>query len=211
MHIERVWRNIPVQLAGAADDSTQRFKFKDVLPGLKAYRDLVGPIDWLLNAGLIIKRPICHSSQSPLAGYVRENIFKLQMFDVGILGTMAGISLKSIDAFDFGTYKGYLVENFVSQELCASHPNLTTTQTLHAWNEGHAEIEFLLESHQGNIPVEVKSGARIRAKSMRSYVERWQPKTSIVISSREYSETDGKTHRQINLPLYLTARLWSEI
>ena len=211
MHIERVWRNIPVQLAGVADGSTQRFIFKDVLPGLKAYRDLAGPIDWLMNAGLIIKRPICHSSQAPLAAYVRENIFKLQMFDVGVLGTMAGISLKSIDAFDFGTYKGYLVENFVAQELCASHPSLATTPFLHSWNEGQAEIEFLLESHQGNIPVEVKSGGRLRAKSMRSYTERWQPPTCIVISAREYSETKGEAHRQVNLPLYLTARVWAEV
>lgn len=211
MHIERVWRNVPLQLASHTDGSTQRFKFKDIIPGLKAYRELVRPIDWLTNAGLIIRRPICHSSGAPLAAYTKENIFKLQMFDVGMLGTMTGLSLKGIDAFDFGTYKGYLAENFVAEELCSSYPLRTAMPALHAWNEGQAEIEFLLESDAGPVPVEVKSGGRVRAKSLRSYCERWNPELSVIISAREYSEIQVGAQRQVNLPLYLTERLWKEL
>ncbi len=210
MHIERVWRAIPSQLAGSVDDATQRFRFKDVLPGLKAYRDLAGPIDWLLKAGLVIKRPICHSAATPFAAYTKENIFKLQMFDVGLLGTMAGLSLKTIDSFDFGTYKGFLVENFVAQELLAAHPHRGSVPALHAWSEGQAEIEFLVDSENGPVPVEVKSGTRIRAKSMASYIERWRPKTSLILSARDYAESINDGVRQIRLPLYLAARVWGE-
>lgn len=205
MHIERTWRNVPQQLAQSQDTSTSRFKFKDVLPGLASYRDLSGPINWLIRSGLLIKVPICQSAQLPLSAYVKENIFKLYMFDVGILTTMLDLKPKTIMDFDFGTYKGYLAENFVLEELQASQTIPSYSSTFYAWQEGQAEIEFLLQDNSEVIPLEVKAGTKVRAKSLRSFMDRYQPKHSIILSGRmpDIVEKDGTN--QMNLPLYFAS------
>ena len=41
MHIERLWRNIPAQLAREHDGSAGKFKFKGVIPGIKRYSNNV--------------------------------------------------------------------------------------------------------------------------------------------------------------------------
>ncbi len=208
MHIERVWRNVPQQLALAQDASTNRYKFKNVITGVNAYRDLAGPIDWLVRAHMVHKIAICHSADSPIAAFTKENIFKLYMFDTGILGALLNLQPSLIQDFDFGTYKGYLAENFVAAELIATRPHRAGEPSLHAWCQGQAEIEFLVESSLGAIPIEVKSGQRIRAQSLRSFNDRYKPAVSIILSARRPSETiDGST-RHINLPLYLASRIW---
>jgi uncharacterized protein len=81
MHIERVWRQVAQHLATAQDGATEKFKFKDVLPGVNSYRQLAGPIDCLQTAAMIINAPICHSIATPLKAYTKPNMFKLYMFD----------------------------------------------------------------------------------------------------------------------------------
>ena len=73
------------------------------------------------------------------------------------------------------SYKGYVAENFVQTELCArvGHPT-------YGWFAGRAEVEFLQRCRSGEVvPVEVKSGSRTRARSLRSYIERYAPSRAI--------------------------------
>ena len=208
MHIERVWRSIPQQLASALDGSTARFKFKDVVPGIASYRDLSGPLDWLVRAHNVLKVPICHEARSPIAAFTKENIFKMYVFDSGILTAMLNLQPGTIQDFGFGTYKGYIAENFVAGELLATRPMPSEDSLLHAWSEGSSEIEFLLETSRGPIPIEVKSGNRIRSQSLRSFNERYKPTASIILSARPPAETkDGPTCK-INLPIYLASSIW---
>ena len=138
MHINRVWRSIPEQLARTQDGNSTRYKFKGVIPGVSRYSGFVGPIDWLDAAGLIIKVPICYSGQLPLSAYTKENIFKLYCFDVGILGALSNLPPAAIMEYDYGTYKGYFAENFVAQELLAKNTQL------YSWMEGAAEVNFYI-------------------------------------------------------------------
>ena len=110
MHIERVLRNIPSQLAREQDGSAPKFKFKGVIPGIRGYSRLAGAIDWLAAAGLIHKVHIINRGELPFSAFSKENTFKLFMFDVGLLGAMADLPVKSILDYDFGTYKGYFAE-----------------------------------------------------------------------------------------------------
>ena len=73
MHIDRVLRSIPTQLSKTLNTSANKFKFKDVIPGCDRYRQLTNTIDWILNAGLIIKANIVDTSRSPLKAYVKES------------------------------------------------------------------------------------------------------------------------------------------
>jgi predicted AAA+ superfamily ATPase len=211
MYIDRVWKSVPQQLASFFDDSTSRYKFKEVVPGIASYRDLAGPIDWLLKAGMALRTPVCHSAQSPISAYTKENIFKLYMFDCGVLGSMLAMPPGLIMDFSFGTYKGFFAENFVAQELPATLGSPRESLTNHAWSEGNAEIEFILDSDLGVIPIEVKSGSRIRAKSLLSFIERYNPPMSVVLSSRMPSETQSEKTKLINLPIYLASAIGEQI
>ena len=201
-HIEKIFSNIPAQLSQNIDGSVKRYRFGGIIEKRKGYMDLHGPIDWLEKTRLISK---CYSitvePASPLAAYKKESLFKLFFFDVGLLGHMLGLSYAEHQAQTF-TYKGYLAENFVQNELrvIGYYPS-------YSWNVKEAEVEFLYKSSAGDIiPVEVKSGKRTKAKSLQSYIKRYNPaKTLKLIGSVGGSaDADG-----VNLvwPLYYAARV----
>jgi predicted AAA+ superfamily ATPase len=133
------------------------------------------------------------------------------MFDIGVLGSMLAMPPGLIMDFSFGTYKGFFAENFVAQELLATFGSARELLTNHAWSEGNAEIEFILDSDLGVIPIEVKSGSRIRAKSLLSFIERYNPPMSVVLSSRMPSETQSEKTKLINLPIYLASAIGEQI
>jgi predicted AAA+ superfamily ATPase len=201
MHIERVFRAIPIQLAQAQDGNAKKFSFKGVIPGADRYSRLAGPIDWLQACGLIVKVPICHSAQLPLLAYTKENAFKLYVFDVGILGAMSHLAPKVIYSYDYGSFKGYFAENFIAQELLYAG-----TQSLYSWHEKNSEIEFLQELDGAVIPVEVKSGWVTQAKSLKIFRERYHPPFSVIFSAKNLSVTDEKD--LIRSPHYLANQLF---
>ncbi len=173
--IESVFQNVPRQLASSQDGSVQRFKFKNVIEKKQRYRQLQGPIDWLEKARLVWK---CHSidgrPEPPLLARARANIFKLYLFDVGLLGYMLGMTYADQRAQEM-SYKGYIAENFVLTELRAR-----VAYPLYSWEQARAEVEFLHRCDDGEvIPVEVKSGQRTRARSLRSYIDRYSPTRAI--------------------------------
>ena len=50
----------------------------------------------------------------------------------------------------------------------------------YGWAGGRAEVEFLQRCRTGEVvPVEVKSGSRTRARSLRSYIDRYAPHRAI--------------------------------
>ena len=199
MHIDRVWRAIPTQLAQSHDATTQRFRFKGVVPGIDRYARLANVIDWLDNAGLILKAPITHQASMPLSAYTKDNVFKLFLFDVGILGAMSGLHPKTLLEYDYGTYKGYFAENFVAQ--CLHQQGVP----LFSWQEGRAEIEFLDTRGGEMIPIEVKSGSVTHAKSLSQYRKKYQPAQSIIYSAKaEYYDVKTQTHY---LPLYMAGSI----
>jgi predicted AAA+ superfamily ATPase len=200
MHIDRTWRAIPAQLSSAVDSSPNRFKFRGVIPGVSRYTQLVHVIDWLDAAELIIKLPIVETAQQPLMAYVKENSFKLLVFDVGILGAMSGLDPKTILDYDYGTYKGYFAENFVAQQLVASgHSKIVI------WQEDRSEVEFLIQEEGEIFPVEVKSGSVTRAKSLQKYVDKYKPAKSFILSANNMKI--DLNNRLYHLPLYLAERI----
>lgn len=195
MHIERVWSNAASQLATTHDGKSDKFKFKGVVPNIRGYERLAGAIEWLQKAGLIVKVPICKKPASPLRGYTEDSVFKIYLFDVGILGAMIGLRPSTVVAYDFGSYKGYLAENFVTRELVSQGIEL------YCWRESTSEVDFLIEDDTGIIPIEVKSGQSNQAKSLGVYIKKYQPRHIVKLSGRcpdRRSVSDGYEH----LPLY---------
>jgi len=197
-HIARLWRNVPVQLARTQDGSAPKFRFKDAVPGLRGYERLASPLDWLENARLVLRTSIVNRAETPLVGFVRDNRFKQYFFDVGLLSTVTDIDPAIILKYDYGSYKGYVAENFVAQELLT-----TGVRDLFCWEGRTSEVEFLLETPSGVIPVEVKSGRVTRSKSLNVFEERYHPRQSIVLSARNV-KTDGS---RLYAPVYAAGRL----
>ncbi len=201
MHIERLWKNIPNQLAREQDGSSSKFQFKGIIPGIKSYSNLVGIIDWLEAARLIIKVKIVDQVSTPLSAFTKENRFKLFCFDVGLLGAMSELKPKEILDYDYGEYKGYFAENFVAQELQAKD---FKNNNLYSWAEASAEIEFIINTNEhGIIPIEVKSGSNTQAKSLKSFQDRYKPEFGLILSALNFSfDIHKKTYKY---PLYLAS------
>tara|TARA_B100000989_G_scaffold298692_1_gene289170 strand:+ start:11321 stop:12637 length:1317 start_codon:yes stop_codon:yes gene_type:complete len=199
MHIDRTWRAVPTQLAGHYDTSTNRFRFKDIVPTISRYRQLVNVIDWLEAAELVLRLPIVGAFEEPIHAYTKDNLFKLMLFDVGLLGAMNGLEPGSILNSDYGTYKGYFAENFIAQQLTA-----ITNKTLYSWQEDRSEIEFLLQSEHGVIPFEVKAGTSTRTKSLEKYLNKYPSQSAVILSANP----PPVKHKPpiVHLPLYFIER-----
>ncbi len=194
MHIDRVFRSVPSQLQQVQDGSIARFKFRGVIPGLTHYDRMAGAIDWLEAAGLVIKVHIVNTGLLPFKGYAKENLFKLLLFDVGILGSMSGLSPKAILDYDYGSYKGYFAENFVAEEFLGSGE-----EDLFSWQENKAEVEFLIEVEGKTVPIEVKSGSVTKAKSLKVFSEKYKPPFQVILSAKPLSIEENRHY----YPLYL--------
>jgi len=196
LHLQRLWKAIPSQLAQSDDESSKRFQFKDVVPGANRYSQLISAIDWLEAAGLILKVKIAKVARSPLSAYTKENIFKLFVFDVGILGALSEIASKILLTQTPTTFKGYFAENYIAQEFIGSG-----CSSLYSWQEKTAEIEFLRELDDQIIPIEVKSGVQTKAKSLSVYREKYHPSYEVIFSAKNLSVRDENKKRY--LPLYM--------
>lgn len=199
MHIERIWKNIPAQLAREQSASAPKFRFKGVVPGIKAYSRLAGAIDWLVAAGFIIKVHIVNCGILPFSAYTAKSRFKLLCFDVGILGAISQLPPKTIRDYDYGTYKGYFAENFIAQEFRHSG-----VDQLYSWKEKTAEVEFLREINGAVIPVEVKSGFVTQAKSLKVFAEKYAPEYRTIMSGRNLNI--DRINKVYHYPLYLAGR-----
>lgn len=200
MHIRRIWQSVPEQLASTQDGSAKKFKFRDVVPGIDRYNKLVDAIDWLENAGLIIKIHIVTESKIPLLSHKKENSFKLVLFDIGILGAMCNLDPSTLLTHDYGSYKGYFAENFVAQALIYKDQ-----QDLYCWEGKTSEIEFVRQFQGALIPYEVKSGWVTQSKSLKVYEEKYHPDYRVILSAKKM--TIDTVHQIHHYPLYLASYL----
>ena len=198
-HIESVFWSIPIQLGKSIDGSVRRFRFREPIKGKNRYAELRGPIDWLRKARLVSKNyPITHEPEPPLNIHIKENVFKLFLFDVGLLGYMTRMSYED-QRSQTTDYKGFIAENFVQNELIAQGLDQT-----YSWERNQAQIEFVIRNNRGEIvPVEVKSGRRTQAKSLASYMNRYKPNLAIKLIGNR-----GSKHEVLNtVPLYYASTI----
>ncbi|MEA3464821.1 MAG: AAA family ATPase [Thermodesulfobacteriota bacterium] len=202
--IEAVFRNIPAQLSSVLDESVKRFKFKGVYERKSRYNDFENAIIWLEKCRLALPNyPVSGTPRTPLAACRKESMVKLFLFDVGLLHNMLSIGYKEIKLQGY-EYKGFIAENFVQQEFAAQ--GLVPT---FSWGDARAEIEFIVSDDSGKIiPIEVKSGKRTRAKSLRSYIAKCQPQKTIKLTGTQGSS--ALEQKNIVLPLYYSEYVVSQ-
>ena len=72
------------------------------------------------------------------------------------------------------------------------------------FDNGRYELDFIVENENGElIPIEVKAGVNLLAKSFKNYCEHYKPTKAIRTSLTDYKEENWMT----NLPLYAIGTL----
>lgn len=191
--IRMVWNSIPSQLA----KENKKFVYGLVREGARA-KDYEAAIMWLCDCGLIYKVGRVNSGAIPLKAYEDLKAFKLFVLDVGLLGCMTGINqsvlLKGNELFV--EFKGALTEQYVCQQF-KTLPDIG----IYYYNNDRntCEVDFVIDVGDKAIPVEVKAEENLKAKSLKSYRDRFSLEISVRTSMADYRQDD----RFINLPLYM--------
>lgn len=195
--IRMLWNSIPSQLA----KENKKFIYGLVREGGRA-RDYESAIMWLSDCGLVHKVSRVTVGRLPLKAYEDMKAFKMFMVDVGLLGCMAGLNPKVLlDGNDlFVEFKGALTEQFVLQQLITD-PDLNIYYYTN--DNGSCEVDFLVDTGDTVVPVEVKAEVNLKAKSLRVYVEKYSPGIAVRTSMTDY-KSEGWL---VNLPLYAIENL----
>lgn len=190
--IRMLWNSIPSQLAR----ENKKFIYGLVREGGRA-REYETAIMWLSDCGLVHKVGRVNTAGFPLKAYEDLKAFKLFIVDVGLLGCMTGLRQRTIlDGNDlFVEFKGALTEQYVCQQL-------KTIEDLDIYyytnDRGSCEIEFVVDTGEQIVPIEVKAEMNLKAKSLKTYRERFGPELSVRTSMADYK----KEKWLLNLPLY---------
>ena len=190
--IRMVWKSLPSQLA----KENKKFIYGNLKKGARA-REFELAIEWLTDAGIVHKVSRCNKPAIPLIAYEVLSDFKLFLLDVGLLGAMGNLDIQTLitDKSLFEEFKGALTEQYVLQQFKS-----VEQLPIYYWaaERATAEIDFLVQYQHRIIPVEVKSAENLKAKSLKSYYEKFNPEISIRTSLSDYRKEDWL----INLPLY---------
>lgn len=141
----------------------------------------------------------------PLGANASSKVFKALFLDIGLMQHICGIDpLETINSSDLTSiYKGAIAEQFVGQELLASGGS--ENLKLYYWNRmkkgSTAEVDFVIARGGKIYPVEVKSGAAGKMRSMHQLLSEYaEIEKGFVLSSDIYEkQAFGKL---IFMPLY---------
>ncbi|MCR4812600.1 MAG: ATP-binding protein [Bacteroidales bacterium] len=191
--IAMVWNSMPSQLS----KENKKFVYGVAKKGGRA-KEFEVAIQWLIDAGLIIKVGRVSNPAMPLKIYEDLSAFKLYLLDVGLLGAMAEIDpAVLILPNDMKEGKGMFTENFVCTHLAAS---IERSIFYYSKENSPLEIDFIIQDSSMIVPIEVKSEENLKSKSLSVFLQQHDDMHGIRFSMSPYREQE----RMTNVPLYAT-------
>lgn len=157
-----VYRSIPSQLAR----ENKKFQYNRIQKNARS-REYTGCIEWLIDAGVIIKCDCLFFPELPLKGNVDESKFKLYYPDTGLLvSSLDDEAQEDLRANkNLGIYKGALYENFVAEAFVKQGLGLFYYKK----ENSTLEEDFFARSKNELVPIEVKAN-RGQSKSLASLI-----------------------------------------
>ena len=191
--ITLIWNSLPAQLS----KEKKKFTYSKVKQGARA-REYENNLQWLVNANLVMKIFKVSKPALPLAAYKEGEFFKVYHIDVGLLRSQSKLSYRVFTEGNrlFKEFKGALSENYVLQSLIriyGSNP--------YYWANDKHEVDFIVQSGNDIIPIEVKSGKSVSSPSMIEYKKMYEGETPFVVRfSLKNLTLDGNV---LNIPLFM--------
>jgi len=140
---------------------------------------------------------------------------KLLWLDCGLVNYAANVQKEVFGAKDIlDAWRGKIAEQIVAQELLALDSRVSNQRNFWVRNkkDSEAEVDFVLQTDNKVIPIEVKSGHNAKLKSMHLFMEEASHDIAIRVWSQPFSidevkTYEGKKFKLINLPFYYVGKI----
>jgi hypothetical protein len=188
-----VFNSLPSQLAR----ENKKFVYQIVRSGARA-KEYEDAIQWLVGSGLVYQIKLSIKPSMPLSAYDDLNAFKLYCVDVGLLRRMSRLSSIAYTEGNrlFTEFKGAITENYILQSIIAQFEDEPRY-----WTSGNeAEVDFIVQSGNEIIPMEVKSEDNVKSRSLTLFHQKFQPRLRIRYSLKNLQYREGF----FNIPLFLS-------
>ena len=166
--IKLVWHSLISQLA----KENRKFIYGQIKKGARA-KDFEMAIQWLVDAGLVLKVARIEKPTLPLSAYADYDSFKLFFVDIGLLNAVGNLDKKILLEKNniLTEFKGAATEQFVCQQL-------KIKTEIYYWMAPNAtaEIDFIFQQKNEVIPIEVKAEENLKSKSLKVFVEKFDNK-----------------------------------
>ena len=182
--------NITVQLS----KKNTRFQYKLIKKGGRA-AEFENAIEWLTLSGIVSQVYRLDKIKKPLENYRDIDAFKIYVSDLGLLCAKKDLAANDVLYMveEINDFKGGMAENYANAQL-----SINGYRTYYWESERGAEVDFVIQREGHIIPVEVKSADNTRAKSLKVYMETYQPAYAIKLTAKNFGFEDGKK----SVPLY---------
>lgn len=176
--------NITVQLS----KRNTRFQYKLIKKGGRA-AEFENAIEWICLSGIVSQVHKVEQVKKPLENYRDMDAFKIYVSDLGLLCAKKDLMANDILYMvgELNDFKGGMAENYVNVQL-----TINGYHTYYWESPRGAEIDFVIQRNGKLIPIEVKSADNTRAKSLKIYMNTYQPEYAIKLSAKNFGFEDKK-------------------
>ncbi len=170
-------------------------------------RELKQAINLLEYAGILKRIYASTASGLPLSATQNDKKFKFSFLDVGLVQRVSGLETALLQAPDLIKLNdGQLAEQVVAQEIMAYQDPFSPSQ-VYFWARdkrgAQAEIDYVVNVKSMILPIEVKSGATGKLKSLRLFMQEKSSPVGFKISTAPL----GLEQNILSLPIYLIWKL----
>ena len=176
--------NVTVQLS----KKNTRFQYKLLKKGGRA-SEFENAIEWLCLSGIVSQVYRVEQIKKPLENYRDIDAFKIYVSDLGLLCAKKDLVANDVLYMveELNDFRGGMTENYVNVQL-----TINEYRTYYWESERGAEIDFVIQRDGKLIPIEVKSADNTRAKSLKVYMETYNPDYAIKLSTKNFGFEDKK-------------------
>jgi len=225
-----VWDNYLDDIEKYAENQTERRVIRHIMATAPTVRDRVtfagfGNSNYrsrevseafsMLNQSKLIRTLYPTTDMKPPIVAALRRKPKIQFLDTGLLNYAADIQAELLTVKDFNSlYKGYIVNHIAVQELIASKSEINYAPRFWVRENANsnAEVDIVYAFQSMLIPIEVKSGAKGRLRSLQEFIDRADHNFAIRILANKVSIEEGitrkgKLYKLLNLPYYCIGRI----
>lgn len=181
-------------IANQLAKETTKFQY-NVVNSKARSKSYESSLAWLKAANVVLECSKITQGNKPINIYEDNTTFKIYYCDIGLLSLKGNFKPENvISNLELSPKaRGMLAENYVAQQLVNKGYNL------HYWESNNtAEVDFVVDIDYETIPIEVKSADNVRARSLKTYIDKYNPKYSIRVSSKNF----GSENNIKSIPLY---------